>query len=100
MIKCVCVCVCDCVCVSVCVCVCKCVCYYVSVCIKVKWKDKQNNACSSVCVWVGFSEYNDWDIVYIYQPLHTSRMRHEINFKRNLTGLNSELFFFRLPYYG
>ena len=31
--------------------------------------------------------------VYIYQPLHTVRMWHKVNFKLSLTGLNSELSF-------
>ena len=31
--------------------------------------------------------------VYIHQPLCTTRLRHKINFIRNLTGLNSEFSF-------
>ena len=38
----------------------------------------------------GWKEY--W-IIYIYQPLHTGRIWHKVNFKRILTDLNSEFSF-------
>ena len=31
--------------------------------------------------------------IHIYQPLRSSRIWHKVNFKRSLTGLNSEFSF-------
>ena len=55
-----------------------------SVCVSLKY------AISSDVIRVCDIDLHSQMYLYIYLPLRTSRMRHKVNLKRSLTGLNSE----------